>query len=91
VNQRVYGVKRSFPIMDEPFVSKHPRVQKYVIHVGVAEHSRDGVMFGTFVAGTLHHPYLRVGIVAHHHWSPWECIAASQGWDMVWMAEDYPK
>jgi hypothetical protein len=77
--------------MDEPFISKHSRVQDGVIHVSVAEHARDGVMFGTFVSGTLHQPYLRVGIVAHHHWSPWECIAASRGWNVVWIAEDSPR
>jgi hypothetical protein len=91
VNQRVYGVKRPLPNMDEPLVSKHPWVQEYVIHVGVADHARDGVMFGTFVAGTLNQPYLRIGVVARHHWSPLECIAASRGWTVVWMAEDYPR
>jgi hypothetical protein len=87
----MYGVMRSFPIMDEPFVSKHPRVQEDVIHVGVADHARYVVVFGTFVAGTLHQPYLRVGIVARHHWSHWECIAASRGWTVVWMAEYSPR
>jgi hypothetical protein len=88
VNHRVYGVNRPFPTMDEPFISKHSQVQDDVIHVGVADHARDGVMFGTFVAGTLHQPYLRVGIVDHHHCSPWECIAISRGWAVVWIAED---
>jgi hypothetical protein len=87
----MYGVKRPFPNRDEPLVSKHPRIQEGVIHVGVAAHARYGVMFGTFVAGTLHQPHLRVGIVARHHWSPWECIAASRGWTVMWMAEDYSK
>jgi hypothetical protein len=90
VNQGVYGITRSFPAMDEPFVSKHPRLQDDVIHVGVADHAQDGVMFGTFVDGTLHQPYLRVGIVACHHWSPWECIVASREWTVVWMAGDSP-
>jgi hypothetical protein len=67
VNQRVYGANRSFHNMDEPLVSKNPRFQEEVIHVGVADHARDGVMFGTFVAGTLLQPYLCVGIVARHH------------------------
>jgi hypothetical protein len=48
-------------------------------------------MFGTFYAGKLHQPCLRVGIVARHHWSPWECIAASRGWTVVWVAEDSPR
>jgi hypothetical protein len=71
VNQRVYGVTRPVPNMDEPLVSKHPRIQEDVIHVGVADHARDGVMFGTFFSGALHQPHLRVGIVSRHHWSPW--------------------
>jgi hypothetical protein len=58
VNQRVYGVKRPFPSMEEPLTSKHSRVEDDVVHVGVAEHARDGVMFGTFVAGTLHQPFI---------------------------------
>jgi hypothetical protein len=48
-------------------------------------------MFGTFVADTLHQPHLRVGIFARHHWSPWECIAASRGWTVVWIAENSPR
>jgi hypothetical protein len=91
VNQHVYGVRHPFTSMDEPFISKHSRVQDDVIRVGVAEHARDGVMFGTFVAGNLHQPYLHVGIVAHHHWSPWECISASRGCTVVWIAEDSPR
>jgi hypothetical protein len=91
VKQRVYGVNRPFPSMEEPFVSKHSLVEDYVVHVGVDQHARDGVMFGTFVAGTLHQPYLCVGIAARHHWSPWECIAASRGCIVVWIAEDSPR
>jgi hypothetical protein len=91
VNECVYGVNRPFPPMDEPFLSKHSRVQDNVIHVGVADHGQDGVMFGTFFAGTLHEPYHRVSIVAFHNWSPWECISASRGWTVVWMAEDSPR
>jgi hypothetical protein len=91
VKQRVYDIKLPPPTLDVPFPSKHPRVQDNLIHVGVADHARDGVMFGTVVAGTLHQPYLRVGIVARHHWSPWECIAAFRGWTVVWMVEYSPR
>jgi hypothetical protein len=48
----MYGVKRPVPNTNEPLVSRHPRIQEYVIHVGLADHARDGVMFGTFVDGT---------------------------------------
>jgi hypothetical protein len=48
-------------------------------------------MCDTFVAGILYQSYLHVGIVAHHHWSPWECISASRGWAVVLMAEDSPR
>jgi hypothetical protein len=48
-------------------------------------------MSGTFDDGKLHQPYLHVGIVARHHWSPWECIAASRGWTVMWVAEDSPR
>jgi hypothetical protein len=77
--------------MDEPLVSKHRRIQEDVIHVGVADHARYEMMFGSFVARTLHQPHLHIGIVARHHWYPWECIAASRGWTVVWMAEDSPR
>jgi hypothetical protein len=91
VSQCIYGAKRPFPSRDEPLVSKHPRIQEGMIHVGVAAHAQDGVMFGTFVAGTLHQPHILVGIVARHHWSPWECISSSRGLTVVWMAEDSPR
>jgi hypothetical protein len=83
VKHRVYVVTHPFPSMEEPFISKQSRVEDDVVHVGVVEHARYGVLFGTFVAGTLHQPYLRVGIVARHHWFPWECIATSLGWNVV--------
>jgi hypothetical protein len=73
----VYGIKRSFPLTSEFFTSKQPRVQVEAIQVGLAEHSRDGVMFGTFEVDNLHQPFIRVGIVARQRWSPWESIAVS--------------
>jgi hypothetical protein len=48
-------------------------------------------MFGTFEVDNLHHPSIRVGIVARQRWSPWESIAVSRGWTVVLVAEDYPK
>jgi hypothetical protein len=53
-------------------------------------HSRDGVMFGTFEVDNLHQPLIRVGIVAGQRWSPWESLAVSRGWTVVWFAEDSP-
>jgi hypothetical protein len=60
-----------FPSMEEPFTSKHSQVEDDVVHVGMYEHARYGVIFGNFVAGIFYQPYLRVGIVARHHWSHW--------------------
>jgi hypothetical protein len=31
-----------------------------------------------------------VGIVTRQRWSPWESIAVSRGWTVVWVAEDSP-
>jgi hypothetical protein len=47
-------------------------------------------MFGTFEVDNLHQPFIRVGIVARQRWSPWESIAVSRGWTVVWVAEDSP-
>jgi hypothetical protein len=47
-------------------------------------------MFGTFEVDNLHQPLLRVGIVARQRWYPWESIAVSRGWTVVWVAEDSP-
>jgi hypothetical protein len=47
-------------------------------------------MFGTFEVDNLHQPFIHVGIVAHQRWSPWESIAVSRGWTVVWVAEDSP-
>jgi hypothetical protein len=58
--------------------------------VGLDEHSRDGVMFGTFEVDNLHQPFIRVGIVARQRWSPWKSLAVSRGWTVVWVAEDSP-
>jgi hypothetical protein len=84
-------VKRPCPIMEEPVISKQSWIGDDNIHVCMAEHARDGVMSGTFAAGTLHQPYLHVGIVARNQCSQWECISASRGWNVVWMAEDSPR
>jgi hypothetical protein len=65
-------------------------VQVDAIQVGLAPHSRDGVMFGTFEVDNLHQLLIRVGIVAHQGWSPWEYLAVSRGWTVVWLAEDSP-
>jgi hypothetical protein len=91
VKQQVYGVKRPCPIIEEPIIYKQSRVGDDDVNVCMAEHARDGVMSGTFSAGTVHQPYLRVGIVARHQWSHWECIAASRGWTVVWMVEESPR
>jgi hypothetical protein len=90
-NQRAYGIKRSFLLTSEFFTSKQPRVQVEAIQVGLVDHSRDGVMFGTFEVDNLHQLFIRVGIVVRQHWSPWESIAVSRGWTVVWVAEDSPK
>jgi hypothetical protein len=79
VKRRVHGVKRPCPTLEEASNTKTPRMGSANVHVCPADHTRDGVMSGTFAAGTLHQPYLRVGIVSINHWSPWECIAASHG------------
>jgi hypothetical protein len=47
-------------------------------------------MFGTFDADNLHQPLIRVGIVARQGWSPWESLAVSRGWTVVWLEEDSP-
>jgi hypothetical protein len=47
-------------------------------------------MFGTFEVDNLHQPFIRVGIVARQRWSPWESIAVSRGWTVVWVAEYSP-
>jgi hypothetical protein len=47
-------------------------------------------MFGSFEVDNLHQPFIRVGIVARQRWSPWESIAVSRGWTVVWVAEDSP-
>jgi hypothetical protein len=80
-----------FPLTSELSTSKQPRVQVEAIQVGLAEHSRDGVMSGTFEVYNLHQPSIHVGIVAHQRWSQWESIAVSRGWTVVWVAEDSPK
>jgi hypothetical protein len=77
--------------MEETVIPKKSCVGDDNVHVCMAEHARDGVTSGTFVTGTLHQPYLHVGSVARHQWSPLECIAASRGWTVVWMAEDSPR
>jgi hypothetical protein len=87
---RAYGIKRSFPITSKSVTSKQPRVQVDAIQVGLAPHSRDGVMFGTFEVDNLHRPLIRVGIVARQGWSPWEYLTVSRGWTVVWLAEDSP-
>jgi hypothetical protein len=48
-------------------------------------------MFGTFEVDNLHQPFIRVDIVARQRWSPWESIAVSRGWTVVWVSEDSPK
>jgi hypothetical protein len=87
---RAYGIKHSFPITLEFITSKQPRVQVYAIQVGLAAHSRDGVIFGTFEVDNLHQPFIRVGIVARQRWSPWESLAVSRGWTVFWVAEESP-
>jgi hypothetical protein len=87
---RAYGIKRLLPITSESVTSKQPRVQIDAIQVGLAPHSRDGVMFGTFEVDNLHQPLIRVGIVARQGWSPWESLAVSRGWTIVLLAEDSP-
>jgi hypothetical protein len=47
-------------------------------------------MFGTFEVDNLHQPLIGVGIVARQGWSPWESLAVSRGWTIVWVAEDSP-
>jgi hypothetical protein len=47
-------------------------------------------MFGTFEVDSLHQPFIRVGIVARQRWPPWESLAVSRGWTVVWVAEDSP-
>jgi hypothetical protein len=47
-------------------------------------------MFGTFEVDNLHQSLIRVGIVARQGWSPWESLAVSRGWTVVWLAEDSP-
>jgi hypothetical protein len=89
-NPRAYGIKRSFPLTSELFTSKQPQLQVKAIQVGLADHSRDGVMFGTFEVDNLHQPFICVGIVARQRWSPWESIAVSRGWTVVWVEEDSP-
>jgi hypothetical protein len=65
-------------------------VQVDAIQVGLAAHSRDGVMFGTFEVANLHQPFIRVGIVARQRWSPWKSLAVYRGWTVIWVAEDSP-
>jgi hypothetical protein len=47
-------------------------------------------MFGTFEVDNLYQPFIRVGIVARQRWYPWESLAVSRGWTVVWVAEDSP-
>jgi hypothetical protein len=81
---------RSLPITSESVTSKQPRVQVDAIQVGLAPHSLDGVMFGTFKVDSLHQPLIRVGIVARQGWSPWESLDVSRDWTVVWLAKDSP-